>query len=898
MMARAVLMSFRRYRKWLMASLQPTTLICLSMIVILWAVLHFVLLIDRQRDLESAVQQGSNLVRLFEENTDSMLRGVDRTLLLLRREYEEDPAHISLSHRANLSALPEDLTIQLAIVGQDGHAKALVASNGIFATAYVGDSEWFSQQRDAKDDRLVISAPKLGRISNKWTIVLSRRLRNSDGSFAGAISAGVDPQFIERFYKTIDIGVRGSVVLRNLDGVILASGGTISPSTGRQVMQRALREALAKSPTGYYWGGGAVDGINRLVSYRTSPNLPVMTMAGLAEADIFASYERTRTIFILAAVILTLLFVLGTIVGIRHQLRLIRSSAAQRLAEKNLEHARKFLDTVVENLPLPVVVKDTNTLRIQLVNSAYETFTGMSREQLIGKTVDEIFSPEDAGLIVNIDREALTSEKRLIVAEFPLRTPTKGPRIVATTRLVVRDDNGDARHLISVIEDVTDRRASDSKIFHMAHHDALTGLANRAAVAQKIEDAAARQRRSGDPFNVLLLDLDRFKYVNDTLGHPAGDALLQEVARRLRAFLRETDVLARLGGDEFAIIQAGEANQREAASALANRIIEMFTRPFNIEGNEINIGTSIGIALAPEQTTNPDNLLKMADMALYRAKSAGRNGFQFFDPEMSEAASVRHKLESELRRAVQNNELELHYQPIIDTKTGRIYGAEALIRWRHPTKGIIFPNQFIPLAEETGLIAQIGEWVLHTACVEAATWPAGVKVAVNLSPVQFRKSNLADVVMYTLAQSGLPPDRLELEITETALIESAADCLPALRQFKNLGIAVALDDFGTGYSSLSQLTMFPFDKIKIDKSFIQNITKRSDCAAIILATLTLAQSLDIATTAEGVETAEQYRLLRLAGVTLLQGYLFKCPVPASEIDFNAVYDLPEIADAA
>jgi EAL domain-containing protein (putative c-di-GMP-specific phosphodiesterase class I) len=290
--------------------------------------------------------------------------------------------------------------------------------------------------------------------------------------------------------------------------------------------------------------------------------------------------------------------------------------------------------------------------------------------------------------------------------------------------------------------------------------------------------------------------------------------------------------------------------------------------------------------------------LKMADLALYRAKSAGRNGYCFFDPAMGETASARQQLEGELRHAIQQSEFELHYQPIIDTKTRRICGAEALIRWRHPTKGVIFPDRFIPLAEETGMITQIGEWVLQTACSDAATWPAGVKVAVNLSPVQFRKSNLVDVVMCALAQSGLPPERLELEITETALIESAAECLPALRQFRNLGITVALDDFGTGYSSLSQLTIFPFDKIKIDKSFTQNITKRTDCAAIISATLTLAQSLKIATTAEGVETKEQYELLRLAGVTSLQGYLFKRPGPAFEIDFDGVYGKLEMEDAA
>jgi diguanylate cyclase (GGDEF)-like protein len=423
-------------------------------------------------------------------------------------------------------------------------------------------------------------------------------------------------------------------------------------------------------------------------------------------------------------------------------------------------------------------------------------------------------------------------------------------------------------------------------------------LANRVALAQKIDEAAARQRRRGEPFTVLLLDLDRFKQVNDTLGHPAGDTLLIEVATRLKGLLRETDVLARLGGDEFAIIQPGEANQRDAARALAERIIATLAKPFAIEAADINIGTSIGIALAPEHGAGSDSLLKMADLALYRAKSAGRNGYCFFAPEMSEIASARQEIEGDLRRAVQQDEFELHYQPIIDAKTRKICSVEALVRWRHPTKGLISPELFIPLAEETGLITHIGDWVLRKACSDAITWPSDVKVAVNLSLVQFHKTNLPDVVTRALVDSGLRPERLELEITETTLIESAAECLPALRQFKALGITIALDDFGTGYSSLSQLAMFPFDRIKIDKSFTQNMTKRSECAAIISATLTLAQSLDIQTTAEGVETVDQYRLLRLAGVTSLQGYLFKRPGPASELDFERCFGDVSIEQAA
>lgn len=567
-------------------------------------------------------------------------------------------------------------------------------------------------------------------------------------------------------------------------------------------------------------------------------------------------------------------------------------------AEQELAEAKQFLDSIVSNIPNAIVVKDATTRKVVLTNAVYEATFGFSKAELIGKTAFDIYGREDAERMDKSDTESLRDATGININDYEMITPLGGVQNLTTKRIVVRDARGSAKYLIIVIEDVTDRKKSEQQIYFMAKHDALTGLANRTAIVQEMEDAVARQRRRGDPFSVLLLDLDRFKQVNDTLGHPAGDALLREVAARLKAFMRETDVLARLGGDEFAIIQAGGADQRGAAHALAGRIVEVLTSPFNIDGNTVNVGASIGIALAPEHASDPQDLLKMADLALYCAKSAGRNCYRFYGAEMSIAASARQEIENELRHAITNDELVLHYQPIIDSKTGKICAAEALIRWRHPTKGMIPPDQFIPLAEETGLITQIGEWVLHTACTVAANWPPDVKVAVNLSPVQFRKTNLPDVVMYALAQSGLPPERLELEITETALIEAAAECLPVLRQFRNLGIAVALDDFGTGYSSLAQLTMFQFSKIKVDKSFTKNMIKSVECAAIISAVLTLAKSLNMATTAEGVETVEQYRILRAAGVTSLQGYLFKRPCPASEINFSGTYNARELENAA
>ena len=569
----------------------------------------------------------------------------------------------------------------------------------------------------------------------------------------------------------------------------------------------------------------------------------------------------------------------------------------QHRAQQELNETKQFLDSIIDNIPVAVVVKEASERKFVLVNRAFETMRGLPRDVLVGRNVFDFYNAKTAEFIDTIDRQVLRGDAAGKEMEYDVET-ADGIRVYAASRIVVRDLSGEAKYLIVVINDVTERKKSEQRIAFMAHHDALTGLANRAAVAQRIEEAAARQSRWGDPFTVLLLDLDRFKHVNDTLGHSAGDALLRETAARLKALLRDFDVLARLGGDEFAIIQSGAAHQREAASALADRIIKIVGEPFDIGGNEVNIGTSIGIALAPEHGTNPDSLLKMADMALYGAKSAGRNGYRFFDPDMGAAADARLALENELRRAIVQNEFELHYQPIIDTRTRRICCAEALIRWRHPTKGLIPPDRFIPLAEDTGMITQIGMWVLRTACADAALWPEHVKVAVNLSPVQFRKMDLADDVMQALAETGLPPQRLEIEITETALIESASECLRALHRFKNAGISIALDDFGTGYSSLSQLTMFPFDKIKIDKSFTQNLTKRAECAAIISAALTLAQSLDLTTTAEGVETNEQYKLLRLAGVTSLQGYLFKRPCPVSEIDFDVTYGAPTMAEVA
>jgi diguanylate cyclase (GGDEF)-like protein len=450
----------------------------------------------------------------------------------------------------------------------------------------------------------------------------------------------------------------------------------------------------------------------------------------------------------------------------------------------------------------------------------------------------------------------------------------------------------------SLQEATRELRREGEKVTHLARTDFLTGLANRTLFSDKISAAAARLRRDGETFTVLFLDLDGFKHINDSLGHPAGDELLKEMALRLKSLLRETDVVARLGGDEFAIMRTGATNQREEAIDLARKVLSTVAKPFDFDGHNATVKTSIGIALAPENGTEPGELMKKADLALYRVKSEGRNNFSFFDEEMSEDATTRHRLLNDLRMALSRNEFELHYQPVIDAKTSRPCGAEALVRWRHTVEGLIFPDRFIWLAEESGLMEQLGEWILERTCTDAASWPQNIKVAVNLSAAQFQSDKLFDVILCALVESGLPPERLELEVTESILLQNKENYGAMIQQLKNIGISIVLDDFGTGYSSLSDLTRFPFDKIKIAKSFTQGLSNRADCAAVVASVLTLARGLDIAVTAEGVETKQQFELLRAAGVNQLQGYLFGRPCPVAELDFSALERTGQAVEAA
>ncbi|MBR0844585.1 EAL domain-containing protein [Bradyrhizobium liaoningense] len=451
-------------------------------------------------------------------------------------------------------------------------------------------------------------------------------------------------------------------------------------------------------------------------------------------------------------------------------------------------------------------------------------------------------------------------------------------RLICVTRQPMAGGGWVATHL-----DVTEQRRSEAKITHMAQHDALTDLPNRVLLRERMEHAIAVTRNGGVDLAVLLLDLDRFKEVNDTLGHPAGDSLLRAVAARLRECTTETALIARLGGDEFAVIDY-VTNPAVEAAALAENITKALCKPFDLGDHQVSVGTSIGIAIAPRDGSDSDVIMKSADLALYSAKGGGRGAFRFFEPELDELMHARRNLERDMRDALAGRQFELHYQPFVSAATGKTSGFEALLRWHHPQRGLVMPSEFIPLAEETGLIVPLGEWVLRTACAEAAKWPAHVRIAVNLSPAQFRSKELVPVITDALASSGIAPHRLELEVTETVIMHDSEDAFAVLGQLRKLGVRVALDDFGTGYSSLSFLQRFPFDKIKIDRSFVNELSGASaEARHLARAVVRFAVSLGKTTTAEGVETKEQLDILREEGCVETQGYYFSRPMPGSDI---------------
>jgi len=570
-------------------------------------------------------------------------------------------------------------------------------------------------------------------------------------------------------------------------------------------------------------------------------------------------------------VLLGLVAVLAVIAGL-----LVRRD---RLTDQRLAAERRQLSIAVNNIPQGLVLYDASA-RIIICNQPYVDMFGLSPDVARpGCTMQRLIAhrKETGSFDGDVDEfcNAIIQTVSLGKATRQL-TEAPGGRAIEIINRPLKSGGW-----VATIEDVTERRRADEKIAHLAHYDGLTDLPNRILFRERLEQSL-KAIRPGEQLAVLYIDIDEFKSVNDALGHPIGDELLKGVAERLRGCLKETDVAARLGGDEFAVIQTA-IKDRSEATRLVDEIHSAIRQPLECMGHLITTDASIGIALAPGDGVDLDQLLKNSDLALYGAKGDGRRTYRFFEAGMDQRARARRSLELELRQAISDGSLEIYYQPVVNIEDGKVSSCEALLRWRHPERGMISPAEFIPIAEESGLINQLGLWVLNTACAEATTWPDHVRVAVNVSPVQFRSPSLALNVAAALAACGLPASRLELEITEAVLIRDDEAALDMLHQLRKLGVRIALDDFGTGYSSLSYLQRFPFDKIKIDRSFIRDIAGPGASSSIVQAVVNIAAASDMTTTAEGVETEQQRNLLYILGCTEMQGYLFSPAIPAADV---------------
>jgi diguanylate cyclase (GGDEF)-like protein len=834
-------------------------------------------LASSERELENTVlllarhfDQQFEQLELVQESMSEQIRSAGiASRADLEREMSGNDVHLML--RTKIAALPQ--VGHLSLMGSDGKLINTSRSWPV-PLSNIADRPYFKALKASPQLATALSEPVLNRLTGTWTTIFARSMIGSKGEFLGIILASIELAQFEDFFTSVALGEGATIMMSHRDGTVLARYPRTEEMIGRNLKNSPLFEdVLPKADHGTTRLHSQLDDQERLASVRTLERFPMVIVATTTVSAALASWrEQTRFLIVVAGLfVLVVVLILFLIVR--------QLSREHRLSSRRLALEKQRLDIAVSNMTQGLLMIDASE-RIVVRNQRYIEMHGLS---------PDLVKPGCSFFDLMAHRKQ-TGSFTGDVAEYRT-TVLRDMALGKTVQFTAETADGRSIHIVArpmenggwvaTHEDVTERKLFDQRVAHMAHHDALTDLPNRALFREQL-DSALKMLPPGKQLAVLYIDIDEFKSVNDSLGHAVGDELLKALAGRLRGCLRATDVVARLGGDEFAIIQTAIARPADTTDLLA-RIYQAIREPFECLGHLLSSDASIGIALAPQHGTDLDQLLKNADLAMYEAKADGRRTYRFFEPAMDARVMALRTLELDLRQAIAGGGFELHYQPLVSLADNRVTGCEALLRWRHPNRGMIPPAEFIPIAEETGLINQLGEWVLTTACAEAATWPNDVKVAVNVSPIQFRGQAFALKVAAALAASGLPAHRLELEITEAVLIRDDEAALAMLRQLRALGVRIVLDDFGTGYSSLSYLQRFPFDKIKIDRCFIKDVAEPDGSACIVQAVVNIAAARHMTTTAEGVETQAQLDMLRKLGCTEMQGWLFSPAKPAADL---------------